>query len=349
VNDIIRSVLELSAGSPWPPDHLTLVGLSKAEATPARVESAVMERMGRLRNYQLAHPDEVTEAMNRLARAMVELTRPAATVMADAERKPAPVETPKALELAPELPAGMDSPEVEDDNKSVPRRKVVSAPVLELLPESYVFPSEPAVVRRPFEEMRKTDAPSASPPNWIERVPPVQHLPEASWPYPVAPGSRQAARRSPQRDAIHAAVRYRRLLRAWDSSGTFLAQPEIVAMTRAECVAVLLALSEIESGQWALNENSPGGSVMTFARTRPNVGALWELTFSTRESLRDDWRAGRQHLLGKYQRSRQASQRRRPWRELRRQWLRVRDVLPQATAIAVSGVATVVGLVRLFT
>jgi hypothetical protein len=58
----------------WPPDHHTLLDLEPGERDVARVEQRVQERMAKLRTYQLSHPEEATEGMNRLAQAFICLT-----------------------------------------------------------------------------------------------------------------------------------------------------------------------------------------------------------------------------------------------------------------------------------
>src|SRR5262249_39855260 len=58
----------------WPPDHHALLGLKPGEEDSARVEQRVHERMAKLRCYQLSHPEEATEGMNRLAQAFICLT-----------------------------------------------------------------------------------------------------------------------------------------------------------------------------------------------------------------------------------------------------------------------------------
>lgn len=85
MHSLIREALGIGQ-APWPPDYLTLLGLAPHEATPERVELAVLDRMERLRAYQLAHPDEVTEAMNLLARALDALS--AAPPAADQAENP---------------------------------------------------------------------------------------------------------------------------------------------------------------------------------------------------------------------------------------------------------------------
>ena len=62
----------------WPPDHYRLLGLEPGESDPERIEQRVHERLEIVRRYQLIHPEQVTEAMNRLAQAFVCLTDPKA-------------------------------------------------------------------------------------------------------------------------------------------------------------------------------------------------------------------------------------------------------------------------------
>ncbi|HYT95265.1 MAG TPA: hypothetical protein VEL76_41490, partial [Gemmataceae bacterium] len=58
----------------WPPDHYTLLGLDPREADCAQIEQRVHEQLARIRCYQLSHPALATEAMNRLAQALLCLT-----------------------------------------------------------------------------------------------------------------------------------------------------------------------------------------------------------------------------------------------------------------------------------
>ncbi len=330
MNDLIRSVLELPPGSPWPPDHRALLGLSDTDTTPAIVEAAVLQRMERLRNYQLAHPDEVTDAMNRLARALVELSRPTAVVHVAAN----------VLTLVPEPPA------IITEAERVVVSAVESLPVLDLLPESQAPAPQDLIVRLPFQELRHQARPPALPPTWLETTPRYQLQNELT-PPPRTDTIASRPALSPRRASVRNVVRHRQLLRAWDAAGTFLAQPEIVAMTRAESVGVLLALGEIESTSWALHENQPGGVVLRLARGRPNVGTLWDLPHTERELLRDDWCNGRLRLVAKYQRVRRAFNRRRPTRNWRQFWTRSRRYAPHATLVAASIAAFIIGLARM--
>ena len=80
---LVCSWLGLSSSN-WPPDHYTLLGLKAGESDQHQIEERVHERLMRLRQYQLNHPEEVTEAMNRLARAFSCLTDPTAKKAYDA-------------------------------------------------------------------------------------------------------------------------------------------------------------------------------------------------------------------------------------------------------------------------
>ena len=62
----------------WPPNHFVLLGLEPGPVDAAAVEASVQDRMAILRRYQLTHPELATEAMNRLAQALVCLTDPIA-------------------------------------------------------------------------------------------------------------------------------------------------------------------------------------------------------------------------------------------------------------------------------
>src|SRR5919202_6936323 len=76
--DLICSWLGLPPDQGWPPDHYRLLGLEPGESDSERIEQRVHERLDTVRRYQMIHPEEATEAMNRLAQAFVCLTDPAA-------------------------------------------------------------------------------------------------------------------------------------------------------------------------------------------------------------------------------------------------------------------------------
>ncbi len=69
---LLRQWLRLSPGREWPPPAAELLGLPP-EPNAEIVEQQVLERLQWLRAYQTTYPDLVTEGMNRLAQAMLEL------------------------------------------------------------------------------------------------------------------------------------------------------------------------------------------------------------------------------------------------------------------------------------
>ncbi|HLJ96857.1 MAG TPA: hypothetical protein VKU02_27025 [Gemmataceae bacterium] len=89
----IASCLQLPSNQ-WPPNHYTILGLEPGDGDVERIEQSVRERMEKLRRYQLAHPEQVTEGMNRLAQALVCLTDPVAKKAYDAALFPRPPKPP---------------------------------------------------------------------------------------------------------------------------------------------------------------------------------------------------------------------------------------------------------------
>jgi hypothetical protein len=81
--DLICEWLGLPAGS-WPPDHYCLLGLAPGESDARLIEQCVQQRLESVRGYQMKHPEQATEAMNRLAQAYVCLTEPASKRAYDA-------------------------------------------------------------------------------------------------------------------------------------------------------------------------------------------------------------------------------------------------------------------------
>ena len=69
--ELLRGWLGLAAAD-WPPDAHTLLGVKPGERDLARIEQKVQTRLAQLRCYQLSHPEEATEGMNRLAQAILE-------------------------------------------------------------------------------------------------------------------------------------------------------------------------------------------------------------------------------------------------------------------------------------
>ncbi len=89
----IRSALGVDD---WPPDHYAILGLTPGPVDAAEVERRARERTERLRAYQLVEPDAATDAMNRVAQALVCLADTATKRAYDESRSPPPAVAPPA-------------------------------------------------------------------------------------------------------------------------------------------------------------------------------------------------------------------------------------------------------------
>src|SRR5271156_6670330 len=85
----------------WPPDYYALLGLAKGEPDVTLIEQHVHDCLARLRPYQLNHPDQVTEAMNRLAQAFPCLTDPESKEAYDVALKSPTSARAEAVEVVP--------------------------------------------------------------------------------------------------------------------------------------------------------------------------------------------------------------------------------------------------------
>src|SRR5262245_38468723 len=114
-DELICTWLGLPPGT-WPPDHYTLLGLPPGEADLDRIEQHVHERLERVRRYQLAHPELVGEAMNRLAQAFVCLNDPSAKALYDRTLlAPPPGQTAEPLATAASAPPPGERPAAAPD------------------------------------------------------------------------------------------------------------------------------------------------------------------------------------------------------------------------------------------
>src|SRR6516225_9692138 len=107
-HELICSWLGLPPGE-WPPDHYRLLGLEPGEDNAELIEQRVHQRLDAVRCYQMMHPEQATEAMNRLAQAFVCLTEPASKKQYDSELLGGPTPAP-AGEITLEGPVGTRDP-----------------------------------------------------------------------------------------------------------------------------------------------------------------------------------------------------------------------------------------------
>lgn len=158
---LLRSWLDLPAGAEWPPDAHVLLGLPPGPVDPGDAEVRALDRMDRLRPYQLLHPELVTEGMTRLAQALITFT----------EAPPPP--PPPRYELAEELPP--PPPPAYEVVEEVPR-----APDEQPAGRRWVY-SRLAVVRRAIRAWDRVGLVLGDPDDAADTPSRVMLLLEAVW------------------------------------------------------------------------------------------------------------------------------------------------------------------------
>src|SRR5262245_20140855 len=218
-HELISTWLDLPA-EPWPPDHYTLLGLPPGEADPARVERHVQERLERVRQFQLAHPEQATEAMNRLAQAFVCLTDPRAKQAYDAARL--------AGAAAPAgNGAGASAPKQPDWTTTPPPQRVPAGRA-----ETPAPPAAEAPTLREAATVEAAAAPAAEP------------GPEAA---PAKGGAGRPAQRglATRRAVLGRVLLVRRLLAAWRDAGRYLSRSTRPLTRPAEATDLLQIMERV--------------------------------------------------------------------------------------------------------
>jgi hypothetical protein len=262
-HELICSWLGLPPGR-WPPDHYRLLGLEPGENNAELIEQRVHQRLDSVRRYQMMHPEQATEAMNRLAQAFVCLMEPAAKKFYDAtllglpapvqEPAPPPVLQPETLDWLYNPP-----PVVAPANGSPNRANGVGPPPLPNASILNYSTSAPPPIRQPspyaapvgetkpgavLEFANATPPPVRQPPplpllplplNEVEPSPPPPPIPPvvasaAAEPIdPVLEAAQSGAARKgigTKRALYYRIARTRRLLRVWTNLGKFLNSPK---------------------------------------------------------------------------------------------------------------------------
>jgi hypothetical protein len=287
IQDKLRGWLNLPDG-PWPPNHYALIGLTVGAGTPQEIEGRVLERLELLRRYQLPHPDEATEGMNLLARALDTLTDPdsrraydrslglkAVTRVepgADAEfermfedvpQSPVEVPEPGSADAINELPQLDDEFDVDDEPE------ILGEAVVEPLPEAILLPALPAVAR-----------------------------PEAEPAQPTRP-------KSPRRELYAELARVRRVLRVWERARPYLTDTDRTFTRRTDTLALMGCLAELRPLLHTVSDlvaapKRPGNLVASLARQRLHFDTFRSLLPDQRDALARDFRAAHYRLAGYY-------------------------------------------------
>jgi hypothetical protein len=257
-SELICNWLQLPSGT-WPPDHYTLLGLERGESDVALAEQRVHERMEQLRRHQLLYPEPATEAMNRLAQALVCLTDPAAKRAYDESLLTGPY-------------SGTDT----KPSHAIPSEGAPADPFAWLLGDP---PAHEASYATP-----------AGLPNFpLEGVAPFEALPHVS--------SRRGQDQSAKQELYKRVLSARRLLRAWDEAGRFLANPILMTDRPARGSELERALPVIRDSVDALfpalaETGHPGSLVAALARQQMITPTLQTFLPDQREALARDWQAG---------------------------------------------------------
>src|SRR5262245_5577834 len=282
---------------PWPPDHYTLLGVPPAEKDPARIEQFVEQRMQTVRRYQLTNPEPATEALNLLARAFVCLSDPAARRAYDAglfgSAEPVAEPEPDEAEAPEEL---LDAPEAAPAR--APAEAAVAAPPRQRPALPGLFKDTPAPPNRgvdlrtlpvlPVEPVLLPSEPATPLPAPREKVDPA-----------VESARGRSAQRGlgTQRALYQRLVRTRRLARAWEEAGKYLAWPKR-RPGREDAPELAQLLGGLRAEMRGLSPligeaGKPGYLVAALVRHPEAVATFQALLTSQREALARDWWAGR--------------------------------------------------------
>ncbi len=180
-HELICSWLGLSEQD-WPPDHYRLLGLEPGEDDTALIEQRCQQRLDSVRRYQMMHPEQATEAMNRLAQAFVCLTEPESKKQYDADL------------LGRPLPAVETPADVEETSEAVDESNAPTLPSLRLetAPPRTVPTEEDTVIHAADSDTVTGKAVSAPPP-LPAKPPPLPVKPPPLPPLPPLPPPSQDA------------------------------------------------------------------------------------------------------------------------------------------------------------
>jgi hypothetical protein len=296
-HDKLRDWLKLPDG-PWPPNSYALIGLPIGIGSPEEIEARVLERLELLRRYQLPHPDEATEGMNLLARALDTLTDPGTrleydrslglTTTANGEAAgpgaeddlnvlfpgipllsaaadgPAPPDEPLLPDVINLLPLDDDEPDIDDEPELLEGRGVESLPAAILLPvPPAVAKLESAVLLQP------------------------------------------ARKKSPRREIYAELARVRKVLRVFERARPYLTDTDHTFIRRADTLALMGCLAELRPLLHTVTDliaapKRPGNLVAALARQRLQFDTFRSLLPDQRDALARDFRAAHYRLAGYY-------------------------------------------------
>ena len=324
--DLICSWLGLAQDA-WPPDHYTLLGLSQDETNTERIEEQVQTRLELVRRYQLLHPEQVTEAMNRLAQAYVCLTDPVAKRAYDRELTGGPDEEPVPAEREAEDPlswlVGSGSRQFAEAGSGPPASVALLDWATVPPPQHSVALMEiPAIRDEMAEEFNPAPAARGGLAPTVNamtlRPEALGAIPEVPLVAAPPPAQTNPVRMDPVVEAARASAPARRglgtklglyqriastrkLLDAWVIAGKYMGNPKRRLARPSEATELIRGLGAIrtliqhfppligEAGQ-------PGYAVVALAKQSAPVPTFQTLLPSQRATLAQHWQTGQQLL-----------------------------------------------------
>ncbi|MHB1423312.1 MAG: hypothetical protein ACYC3I_08980 [Gemmataceae bacterium] len=324
---MICSWLGLPPGS-WPPDHYRLLSLELGEADAGLIEQRVHDRLDAVRCYQIMHPEQATEAMNRLAQAFVCLTEPSSKRTYDAQLGIVvrPVTAP-AVE-APAAPPPQAEP-LDWLPNALPSAPATSAPTPSLPSVALNYPTEAAVSpRQPpplpllalaSEPTEATVIPAAIPlPPPLPSAPPLEPVDSV-----LESAQSGSARRgiATKRGIYKRIARTRRLIRLWNDLGKYLSSPKRRfnrSVEGPELIRLLDDIAQLLKGFPPLlgEAGQPGYHVLALTQV-DTVKVFQSYSPHQRETLSRDWNSGLKLLTAHrdFLRQELRAMRRRPLRQ----------------------------------
>lgn len=264
----------------WPPEPHRLLGVEPGERDLARIENHVQERLAKLRCHQLAHPEEATEGMNRLAQAFVALM--------DGCPKPAPPVSENAIGETPMPPTTSDT---ITDRRTQLDWQAAPPPVRRSTPTPIVTPALPTLV----VNGQTKEIPTAKPaPGDVANTQLIQQLAEES--------AEGRAGLGTLKTVIRRVDDTRRLLTAWNAAGRWLRDPKRKLVKAADDQELSRHLAAVHA---ALQDypailghpGTPGYRVAGTARLKLGAFFIRGMDLPHRELLSLDWTNGRKVLL----------------------------------------------------
>jgi len=293
----------------WPPDHYVLLGLQPGESDISLIEQQVHERMERVRVYQLANPEPATEAMNRLAQALICLTDvrskriydQALLGTRDPLLDPPPVRRAPYLSPKPAPPDwlfGAGNPSREEDVQQGLGKSLASwetePPPRRLMPEPAPIDAAGAVpqpVEAPFAET--ATVPESNGASVPQLPPPAAKTPPNT---PLYEPSRWRRGLGTRRALYRRIAWQRQLHSAWLGAGKYLNRPTRLLHRPAEATDFIEQMQTLRAQLKMLplfgDAGQPGYLVLTLARQQMMVPTLQTLLPSQRQALARDWQAG---------------------------------------------------------